>query len=218
MTPHRFAWPLAALWLLVACTPGVADRAGDAAVDTGASCTGNPIADALPATQSVDGRQVVWRSCDAVSASAGYGHEDADGGGDHCTVTLTDTGAAPPDATRDPGLGGMMEHANAMLLDMTKFNVQALVEARKGLLEEPVILDIRGGASTLPVVEQLSNGDTWVVSVPARDQRPIAQSMMAVLRDRYALDVKCTEPVRDHDQAATLYRPYAAALRPERLP
>lgn len=99
---------------------------------------------------------------------------------------------------------------------MTTFNVQGLVEAREGLLEEPVMLEFRGGASTLPVVEQLPNGDTWVLS--ARQQPAIAESMMAVLRD-CTLDIKCTEPVRDHDHAATpLYRPCAAALRPEPLP
>ncbi len=219
------AWPaVLAPLLLAACTPDApadasaaaasAPAAADVAGDD-ASCAGHPLAAVLPATPLVADRPLRWRSCDAISAAVRYGDETPDGGGDHCTVTITDPRARNPDV---PEVAGLLDQAGDLLLTTTRANVAMLDGARQGLLDEPVMLDLRGGASTLPVVERLENGDTWVVAVPARTQTPTVEAVQAVLRERYVLDVTCREPVRDHAHAMALYAPYTAALDLEALP
>ncbi|MCD9027689.1 hypothetical protein LDO26_05640 [Luteimonas sp. BDR2-5] len=206
------AAPLALL--LAAC--GV-DGNGTAA-ETGEACAGIPLAAVLPADQVIGTRQLLWRDCSVRTVRARYGQEDADGGGDHCTLRIDDTGAETPAATQALGMGDAVAHVDSLTLNVTRMNVDMLVGAREGYLQEPMLLGARGGPSTLPVVERLSSGDTYAIAVPASGQTPAPEPLQAVVGGRYVLGIACTEPVRDHDHAASLYRPYATALQLDRLP
>ena len=54
--------------------------------------------------------------------------------------------------------------------------------------------------------------------MPAKQEEPGSESLLAVINDRYALTIQCTEPVLDHDQADAMYRPYINALQLGNLP
>lgn len=202
------------LLALAGCTPG---DVSEAVVDD--SCEAIPFAAALPSVGSIGTKPLIWKQCGPAEVSARYGHEDPETGeGDHCTIDIADARFQTPGAATAVGAGGAFEHGKSLILAFSRMNVEMLVEARKGLLAEPVMLDLRGGPTTLPVVGQLASGDTYAIPVPDKQEEPGSEILMAVIKDRYALTIQCTEPVIDHDQAEALYRPYLAALQLGKLP
>ncbi|MGQ4583306.1 hypothetical protein [Lysobacter sp. F60174L2] len=208
----RFVSALATGLLLAGCTPGVEAEIDDA-------CGEIPFAAALPSLEAIGSRPLLWKQCGVVEVSARYGQEDPEtGDGDHCTININDTRFQTPDGAASVGADDAFEHGKSLMLGFSKMNVEMLVGARKGYLEEPVLLNARGGPSTLPVVGQLSNGDTYAIPVPAKQEEPGSESLLAVINDRYALTIQCTEPVLDHDQADAMYRPYINALQLGNLP
>ena len=203
---------MAAGLALAACTPEVEAEIDDA-------CGEIPFAAALPSLEAVGGRPLLWKQCGTVEVSARYGQEDPEtGDGDHCTIDINDTRFQTPEGAATVGADGAFEHGKSLMLGFSKMNVEMLVGSRKAYLEEPMLLDARGGPTTLPVVGQLSNGDTYAIAVPATGEEPGSESLLAVINDRYALTIRCTEPVLNHDQADAMYRPYVNALQLDKLP
>lgn len=210
----RLAPALASGLLLAACMPG---SAVDAEIDD--ACAEIPFAAALPGDDAIAGRPLLWKQCGVAEVSARYGEEDPEtGAGEHCTIDITDARFQTPESAAAIGAGGALEHGKSLILGFSKMNVEMLVEAREKTLAEPILLDIRGGPAHLPVVGGLSTGDPYVVPVPAKQQEPRSEVLQAVVNDRYAMTIECTDRVANHDAADALYRPYVAALRLGELP
>ena len=202
--------------MLAACNPAATP---EVEADIGDACDRIPFAAALPSVEVIGSRPLLWKECGVAEVSARYGQEDPEtGDGDHCTIEIADTRFETPDGAAAVGAVGAFDHGKSLMLNFSKVNVEMLVKSREGILNEPILLNMRGGPPTLPVVGQLANGDTYAIPVPASQEEPGSDPLLAVINDRYALTIECTDPVLNHDQAEAMYRPYAAALQLDKLP
>ncbi|GAB3333772.1 hypothetical protein [Marilutibacter aestuarii] len=200
--------------------PGKAAATGP--VETGADddCRAIAMARALPAATMIAGRPLAWTQCSVQEVVASYGKEDADGNGDDsCRIEISDSRYPIPESARALGMQETLENTRELIREMARANVEMLVESRKALEAEPVMLRVRGGPSTLPVVGSTATGDAYVISVPASADVEVGnEPLLSLVNDRYVLTIECDAPVRDHDQALALYAPYVRALNLGVLP
>lgn len=213
---RQYAVAAATLALLAGC--GTDTPSQEEAGDDG--CADVALAAALPANRAIGARPLLWKQCSADKVSARYGKEDLDTGvgDDHCTITLVDTRVAPSAGASAMGLDKSLDQAGSLALGVTRMNVEIIVETEKKLRADPQLLAMQGGPPTLPVVGRLGTGDPYGVWVPTAQDDPAPQSLIAVIGDRYTLDIECTEPVRNHDHAKHMYAPYVKALNLGALP
>lgn len=181
-------------------------------------CTGAAMAAALPEDQIIASKPLKWKSCSDMQVTACYGDSECDGGDDRCVITFHDGGfALQGGATAVAGISQALDHAQMMIVNMTKVNVEMLKGTREQLLQEPELLAIYGGPGVLPVVQQLSTGDTYAVAVPPQGS-PARETLHALVGERYALTIECSEEIRDHDHALSIYQPFVSALNLSKLP
>ncbi|MBB1088920.1 hypothetical protein H4F99_10500 [Lysobacter sp. SG-8] len=212
--PWRGIALLAALFATACALPTPQDTA-----EVDDECDDNPIAAAFPDTPAIATEPLLWMQCSAVEVSARYGQEDPDTGeGEHCTISIHDTGASLPDDILGMGTDEMVLHAREGMLAFAHFNVDALVEYRAYTLQDPVLLHEYGGPDHLPVVGKTRTGDDYGITVPLRDEEPAPQALISVIRDRHVLEIECTHPVANHDEARDLYAPYLGVLSLGALP
>ena len=217
--PARLAPVLACSLLLAGCAGGSDVDGSVVEAEIGDACAAIPSAAALPSAQAIGSRPLLWKQCGVTQVSARYGHEAPDTSeGEHCTINIHDTGFQTPEAVAAVGAGEAVEHTKSMILGMSKMNVELLVRSREQFLAIPQMLAARGGPDHLPVVGQLSTGEPYVIGVPAKTRGATREILHAVIGDRYAMTIECTDKVVDHDSADALYRPYVDALHLDALP
>lgn len=181
------------------------------------TCDGVALAQVLPGARSVAGHPLVSMDCSDIGVAAFYGTQNGDeqlG----CSINLADTDFRDPQGSAALGMDGLFKQNRHLLKEMFKANVAIIAEARSMYEREPIALEARGGPSTLPVVATMPTGETWVVNVPDKYSEPTVSPLMSQLKNRYNLTVECSESVRTHDHAQTLYAPWAGALNLRALP
>lgn len=205
---------LAALFATACALPTPQDTA-----EVDDECDDNPIVAAFPGTAAIATEPLLWMECSAVEVSARYGQEDPDTGeGEHCTIGIHDAGPSLPDDIGGKGMDEMLLNTRQAILAMARFDVEVLVESRALILSEPVMLEVYGGPNHLPVAGKTRTGDDYAITVPGRGGEPSPQILMSVIRDRYVLEIECTHPVANHDEARDLYAPYLGVLSLGALP
>lgn len=207
----------ATLWALCVMLWGCGseDTVSGIAEDDG--CKDVALAQALPDRSEIASKQLVWKRCSELQVNACYGEDrDCSRTANHCEISLHDSSVGVDRGVESSG--GIVEHGQSLILGFSRFNVDALVSTHERLLEMPQMLALRGGPPTLPVIGETTTGDAYGIQVPAASASPQRGGLISVIADRYVLEIKCSEPIRDHDHAKIIYEPFLGALRLGELP
>lgn len=219
MKGHQFPLrtPLVSL-ALCALLAGCAGEDSAAAVDDD-ECAGNPLAQVLPNKPEIASKPMVWRSCRPAQVSACYSREpDCARAPDRCLITLHDAAYGVRPDVADGGSISTHDHAQSMILAMSKMNVEMVAGTRESMLQFPEMLAQIGGPDYLPVADTLPTGDTYVITLPGGRRNPRRGELHSVIADRYALTIECGETLQNATHARRVYEPFLSELDFAKLP
>lgn len=213
--PNRAAFASLALCTLLAACAG--EDTATVADDDG--CRDVPLAQVLPNTPEVASKPMAWRSCRPAQVSACFSTEpDCARAADRCLITLHDAAYGVRPELADGGDISTHDHAQSMILAMSKINVDMVAGTRESMLQVPEMLAQIGGPEYLPVADTLPTGDTYVITLPGGRRNPRAGELHAVIAERYALTIECGEVLRNATHARRVYEPFLGELDFTRLP
>lgn len=216
---HPFRTALASLILCALLGACAGEDAASAALVEDDGCSAVPLAQVLPNTPEVASKPLVWRSCRPAQVSACYSTEpDCARSPERCLITLHDAAYGVRAHLADGGDISTHDHAQSMILAMSKMNVEMVAGTRESMLQFPEMLAQIGGPDYLPVADTLSTGDTYVITLPGGRRDPRAGELHAVIAERYALTIECGEVLRNAPHARRVYEPYLGELDFTKLP
>lgn len=195
-----------------------ADAAKQAQADAAstAQCAGNPLAQALPPKDDIDGLPFRLWDCTPASIRAVYGKN----GSKQVEISVTDT--RPADHGAPAGADDVNRHTRDMQRSVTRQAIEMLTVMADPMQTNAESFRALGGPDYAPVLVHTSAPASFVIHVTAQSEVGPAQAI-ALFNDRYVVTLQST----DHGSALTglttpqaqaLYLPFIQQFHPEQLP